>query len=98
MSGTLNKITDLDKKVFDIIWKAGREKIIYDVKNGIESKSLDEEIASCREFNPDVQQLQDVYQLYLKNRTNSNKSEVISLVNKINKRPNNNNNKKNNNI
>lgn len=98
MSGTLSKITDLDNKVFDIIWKSGREKIINDVNNGIKSNSLDEEIALCREFNPDVQQLQDVYQLYLKNRTNSNKSEVISLVNKINKRPNNNNNKKNNNI
>lgn len=78
------KISKLDEQVFEIIWEIGRKKAIKDWNNGVE-RTLDQEMKSCIEENELVQQLQNTYQVYLKNKNNSNKNNVVKIINYINK-------------
>lgn len=75
-------ISQLDNDVFEIIWEAGRKKAMRDGDKAFK-RTNEQEIESCMRENPNIQKLQDMYQLYLKNPNISNKNVVTSLVNFI---------------
>lgn len=74
----LPKVSKYDEVVFEILYEEG---INYLKKYGT-SQSADE-YAKCRQRNPQIQQLQDTYQVFLKNPNKSNESILTNLINYV---------------
>lgn len=72
-------ISQLDRDVFELIWNAGREKRNRDGNRAF-NRTNEQELESCIKDNPQIQQLQDTYQAYIKSPNKSNKSILTNLV------------------
>lgn len=71
--------SQLDRDVVELIWNAGREKRNRDGDKAFK-RTNEQEIESCMRENPQIQQLQDTYQAYLKSPNKSNKSILTNLM------------------
>ena len=71
----LPKVSKYDEEIFEIIYEEG----INDLKKYGTSQSADE-YAKCMQRNPQIQKLQDTYQVFLQNPNRSNKSILTNLI------------------